>query len=246
MSQTNGKTMSTPQRVETKRLEQRQAVFRGWRNIGRRSFLRATAAVGIAAGHSFRLGIVAFASEAATNKEKKNAPSKGLLLARCPVTGERVSEEASIDYMGGKLYFSGAECIGKFRANKFEYEAKANAQLVVTGQFKQVRCPVSGDEFALGIKTKICGVDVRFCSAECAKKVRRASADQRAELVFGKGFDKGFATTREKTAVSAPYAAGSAGEKWECVACGYVHAGSAPPAKCPECGAKSDSFVSKS
>jgi YHS domain-containing protein len=243
--------MSTPQRVETTRLEQRQPVFRGWRNIGRRSFLRASAAavgaaVGIAAGHPFPPGIVAFAGEATANKEKKNAPSKSLLLARCPVTGERVSEEVSIDYMGGKLYFHSAECIGKFRANKTEYEAKANAQLVVTGQFKQVRCALCGDEFALGIRTKICGVDVRFCSAECAKKVRRASADQRAELVFGKGFDKGFATRQEMTAGSAPYAAGAAGERWECVACGYVHSGSSPPAKCPECGAKSDSFMRKS
>jgi len=112
---------------------------------------------------------------------------------------------------------------------------------VITGQFKQTRCPLTGDEFALGIKMKVCGVDVRFSSAEGLKRVKRASADERAELVFVKGFDKGFAKKPEKTAGSPPSAA-PAGDKWQCVVCGYEHTGSAPPAKCPKCGAKSDSF----
>ena len=241
--------MPTPQRVETKGLEQRQRLFYGRRNIDRRSFMRASAAafgatVGIAAAHSFPPEGVAFASEATANKEKrkKDAPSKSLLAARCPVTGDSVSKDFSIDYRLGKLYFCSAECIDKFRADKATYEAKANAKLVITGQFRQIQCPLSGDKVAPGIRMKVCGVDVCFCSADCAKKVRRASADKRAELVFGEGFDKGFAMKQAKTAGSPLSAAGSAGEKWQCVVCGYVHTGTAPPATCPQCGAKSDSF----
>jgi YHS domain-containing protein len=240
--------MSTPQRVETKCLEERRRLFHGRRNIDRRSFMKAAAfgtTVGIVAAHWFPPEVVAFASEARTNKEKrkKDSLSKSLAAARCPVTGDSVSKDVSIDYRLGKLYFCSAECIDKFRADRAQYEAKANAQLVITGQFKQIQCPLTRDEFSPGIKVRICGVDVCFCCADCAKKVRRVSADKRAELVFGKCFDKGFASTLAKTAGSPQSAADSAGKKWQCVVCGYVHTGTAPPASCPKCGAKSDSFT---
>ncbi len=240
--------MPAAHRAETRCLDECRPLVHGRGNIDRRSFLKASAAAfaataGIGAASSFPPELVAFAGEATVNKEKrkKDAPSKSLAAARCPVTGEGVSKEVSIDYMRGKLYFSSTECIDKFRADRFTYEAKANAQLVITGQFKQTRCPLSGDEFALGIKTKVCGVDVRFCSADCLKKAKRASADERAELVFVKGFDKGFAM-QQKTAGSTQSAAAPAADKWQCVVCGYEHTGSAPPARCPKCGAKSDSF----
>lgn len=214
--------------------------------LDRRSFLRASvAAFGVAAGFGatrwFLPGAAAFASEATADnpKKRKDAPSKSLAAARCPVSGDSVEREASIDYMGARLFFCSAECIDKFKADWAKYEAKANAQLVVTGQFKQVRCPLTGDEFAPGIRLKIGGVDVCFANADCVKKLRRASADKRAELVFGKGFDKGFVTKNAKMAVSA---ADAPRDKWSCSVCGYVHKGSAPPSACPKCGAKSDSF----
>jgi hypothetical protein len=241
--------MPGPDRVETKCSDERRPPVHGRRGIDRRSFLRASAAAfgataGIGAAYSFPPEPAAFAGEATANKEKrkKDAPSKSLAAARCPVTGESVSKEVFIDYMKGRLYFSSAECIDKYRADRFQYEAKANAQLVITGQFKQTRCPLTGDEFVLGIKMKVCGVDVRFSSADCLKKLKRASADERAELVFVKGFDKAFAMKQERTAGSPSSAGAPAAGKWQCVICGYEHTGSAPPAKCPKCGAKSDSF----
>jgi len=30
--------------------------------------------------------------------------------------------------------------------------------------------------------------------------------------------------------------------EWECIECGYIHEGDAPPKKCPTCGATSDKF----
>lgn len=202
----------------------------------RRSFLKAAAGTlaGIAAAPW--LPPVALAGEANKEKRKKESPSRALLGVRCPVTGETVSKEASIDYMRGKLFFSDAECIARFRADRAAYEAKANAQLVITGQFKQTCCPLTGEEFLPAVRMKISGVDVRFCGANCLKKIKRLSADERTELVFVKGFEKAFAISQEKTA-------GAGGGKWQCVVCGHVHAGSSPPAKCPKCGAKSSSFV---
>jgi len=241
--------MPARQRVEIEDLGPRQALGRGRRHLDRRSFLRASvvaigATVGIGAARWISLDAAALAGEAAANNEKrkKDANPKSLAAARCPVTGDNVSKEFSSNYMGGKLFFCCEECIGKFKADWSTYEAKANAQLVITGQFKQIRCPVTGDEFAPGIKMKICGVDVCFASADCVKKVRRAPADKRAEMVFGKGFDKGFATKNAKIASTSPSAAVSAPEKWSCVVCGYMHKGSSPPGTCPKCGAKSDSF----
>lgn len=216
--------------------------------IGRRTFLKAsTAAVGVALGSAPLPVRGAEDASAETHDEgKASKPSlpKELLAARCPVSGDRVSAEVSLDYLGGKVYFCCPDCIRKFKSDRSKYEAKARAQLVITGQFKQVRCPVDGKEVAPAIRARIYGVDVRFCSAQCAKKVRQASPEERIEWVFVKGFSNGFAAKHEATV------AGRAGtdadeERWECTVCGYVHRGSAPPSQCPKCHSKSDAFVRK-
>ena len=201
------------------------------------------AMLGIAVARSFRFEAVARAGEAVANKEKRrrSSPSKSLLAARCPVTGDGVSKDVSIDYRGGKLCFCGAECRDAFKADPAEYEAKANAQLVITGQFKQTKCPRTGDEFVPAIKMKVCGVDVHFSSTESLNEVKRAAADKRAELVFGKSFGVAFARKLENLAVNEPSAAEPA-DAWECKACGYVHKGSAPPTTCPKCGEPASVF----
>jgi YHS domain-containing protein len=231
--------MPTSPRVETESFEKRQPRVDRQRSLDRRSFLKASAAavgaaVGIAAGGSLPGEGAAFADEATTGK--KELPAKSLRAARCPVTGEKVSSEAVIDYRGGLLYFCSPECIEKFRADRDQYEARANAQLVSTGQFEQTQCPLTGEEFTARHKMRVCGVSVCFSSAECLKQLKRASADERAAMVFGEGFLKGFAMKQEGKPASAS-------NKWQCVVCGYVHTGSAPPATCQKCGAKSDSFV---
>jgi hypothetical protein len=117
--------------------------------------------------------------------------------AKCPVTGEAVSKEASIDYKGGKLCFCCAGCIAKFKEDTAKYQAKANEQLVITGQAKQVRCPCGGKPNP-STKMKVCGIDVCFCCEKCQGKVKSASADKQCEMVFVKGFDKAFAVTQAK------------------------------------------------
>lgn len=216
--------------------------------VDRRSFLTVSAAI-VGAGLGMMPSRSSGEEDAAVeardqSKNPKPKLPKELLAARCPVSQDRVSAEASLDYLGGKVFFCGPDCIRQFKSNRSEYEARARAQLVVTGQFRQVRCPVDGNEVAAGIKAKISGVDVRFCSAQCAKKVRQASSDDRMELVFVKGFSQGFAAKQEATAARRPNADPEE-ERWECSVCGYVHRGSSPPAQCPNCRAKSDSFVRK-
>jgi YHS domain-containing protein len=218
------------------------------RDVDRREFLHACAAVfGAAVGLGARQSRGADGAADTAHPERKTSKPpllKELLSARCPVTGNRVSAEASLDYLGGKVFFDSQDSIREFKRNRSQYEAKARAQLVLTGQYKQVGCPVDGKDLSLGIKAKILGVDVRFCSAQCAKKVRQASLDDRLEWVFVKGFNRGFAAKQEAT-VARQSGTDPDEDRWECSVCGYVHRGSSPPGLCPQCGAKSDSFVRK-
>ena len=128
----------------------------------------------------------------------KNAATKTELVAKCPITGEKITKDVAIDYKGGKLYFCCPGCIAPFKENTAKYAAKANEQLVVTGQAKQIACPLTGAKINPSTKTKIAGVDVCFCCKGCQGKVKAATADKQLDMVFGKGFDKGFALKVDK------------------------------------------------
>lgn len=229
--------------MNAKRLVDPQLRLDRRRTLDRRAFLQvACAAVaGIVAARFAEP--VAAAGEPVAGSEKTSPPPKGLRSARCPVTGERVSEEASLGYRGGRIYFSSAESVDKFTADPAKYQALANAQLVFTGQFQQMRCPLSGDALNPRLKLKVCGVDVWFSSVDGVKEARRAAVDRRTEMVFGLGFDAAFARKQDHAAGSPPSSGGSAESRWSCVVCGYAHTGASPPEKCPECGAPPDSFV---
>lgn len=128
---------------------------------------------------------------------KSACAAKSECTAKCPVSGDAVSKEASIDYKGGKLCFCCAGCISKFKKDTAKYQAKANEQLVITGQAKQVRCPCGGKPDP-STKMKVCGIDVCFCGEKCQGKVKSASADKQCEMVFVKGFDKAFSVKQPK------------------------------------------------
>ena len=66
-----------------------------------------------------------------------------------------------------------------------KYAAKANNQLVSTGQAVQVACPVSGKKVNKDVKLKLAGVDVAFFCGGCRSEVAEAKADQQVQLVFG-------------------------------------------------------------
>ncbi len=128
----------------------------------------------------------------------KHSACSSECAAKCPVSGEAVSKEASIDYKGGKLCFCCEGCISKFKEDPAKYQTKANEQLAITGQAKQVRCPLCGGKLDSSTKMKVCGIDVCFCGKKCQDKVKSASEDEQREMVFGKGFDKAFKVKPEK------------------------------------------------
>lgn len=110
----------------------------------------------------------------------------------CPVTGKAINKNVSTDYHGGKLYFSSADCVKKFQDNVEKYAAKANLQLVVTGQARQTACPIMGKPVVSGKSVVVSGVKVDLCCNTCLKKITKANPKEQLEMVFGKGFDKGY------------------------------------------------------
>lgn len=129
-----------------------------------------------------------------------SAPEKRCLTdAKCPVSDEKVSEDASIDYKGGKVYFCCSGCEAKFKMDQAKYAVKANQQLVITGQAKQIGCPLSGGKVNESTKIKVCGVEVGFCCKNCQGKVAKASPDKQCAMVFGKNFDKAFQVPKKES-----------------------------------------------
>jgi YHS domain-containing protein len=142
----------------------------------RRTFvLAATAAIGMST-----LGVNAIAADAA------------LANLKCPVSGKPVDAEKFSEYGGGKVYFCCDGCKGKFDKDSSAFTAKANAQLVASGQFAQKGCPLSGGKTKEGTEVEVAGVKVAFCCPNCQGKVAKAAPDDQLKLVFADGFAKGF------------------------------------------------------
>jgi YHS domain-containing protein len=128
----------------------------------------------------------------------KKAPKEWKAL--CPVSGKAAVKSVSADYRGGKVYFCCPGCIAPFKKNTAKYAAKANEQLVVTGQAKQVACPITGRPVNPAKSLEVGGVKVCFCCGGCQGKVKKADAAEQIDLVFGKkGFAKGFKVETESS-----------------------------------------------
>lgn len=148
-------------------------------------------------GHAQQTTVALAADDAPKDKEKSK------VQAKCPVSGEKISKDAAVDYKGGKLYFCCEGCAAKFNKDKAKYETKANVQLVATGQAKQKACPLSGGKMNESTKIEVDGIPVAFCCAGCQGKVKEAEADKQREMIFGsKGFEKAFALKKEKPETS--------------------------------------------
>lgn len=113
--------------------------------------------------------------------------------AKCPISGGAAKEGCSVDYKGGKVYFCCDGCPDGFKKNTAKYAAKANQQLVITGQAKQEKCPLSGGKCNPASCVEVGGVKVCFCCDNCKTKVEKAAADEQLTMIFGdKAFDKSF------------------------------------------------------
>jgi len=126
-----------------------------------------------------------------------SAADVDLEKAKCPVSGQPVSEEASVDYKDAKVYFCCNNCKGKFEKDSKPFEKKANAQLVATKQYVQKGCPISGQALNEETKTEVDGVEVCFCCFNCKGKVDQAEKDEKLKIVFAPAaFAKAFKLAR--------------------------------------------------
>ena len=110
----------------------------------------------------------------------------------CPVSGKPVKADATVDYRDAKVYMCCPGCPKAFAKNTEKFAAKANHQLVATGQFKQTACPLTGKPFKEDKTVDASGVTVSVCCPGCLGKGNKA--DDKVALFFvDKAFEKGFA-----------------------------------------------------
>jgi YHS domain-containing protein len=113
----------------------------------------------------------------------------------CPISGKPASKDHAAKYKEGQVYFCCDNCPKAFEANTKKYATKANIQLVSTGQYKQTKCPVSGEAVNPATAVKVGDLSVSFCCDKCKAKYEAAKEKKQTSMVFG---DKAFAKAFEK------------------------------------------------
>lgn len=126
------------------------------------------------------------------------ADKVNLEKAKCPVSGKECKEDTGVAYKGAKVYFCCNNCPKAFAKDTSKFAAKANMQLVATGQAKEVKCPLSGQDLNPETKIEVAGTDVCFCCNKCKAAVSKLTGDEQIEKVYGdKAFEKGFEVTKK-------------------------------------------------
>jgi YHS domain-containing protein len=116
-----------------------------------------------------------------------------LTNAKCPVAGGPANAETSVPYKGGKVYFCCGGCDKTFKENTAAYAAKANHQLFVSGQAKQIACPLTGEPLDAEVTAKVDGATVAFCCQHCRESIAKLDDAKKIEMLFNdEAFAKGF------------------------------------------------------
>ncbi len=114
---------------------------------------------------------------------------------KCPVSGKKVLADKAVDYKGGKVYFCCAGCPTAFTKSTPKFAAKANHQLVHTGQFKQTVCPFAGKPVNPDKNCDVAGVKVGVCCGGCQGKLSKI--EDKVTTVFNETtFKKAFAKAK--------------------------------------------------
>jgi YHS domain-containing protein len=122
-----------------------------------------------------------------------------LAAAKCPVSGKAVKAESTADHNGGKVYFCCDNCPKAFAKNPAKFAAKANQQLLLTGQAKQAKCPLAGRPINPATAIDVAGTKVAFCCNNCKGAVGKLAGDAQLEKVFSDAaFKKGFVVGKEE------------------------------------------------
>lgn len=118
---------------------------------------------------------------------------------KCPVSGKACAAGTEVDYKEGQVCFCCPNCPKAFAANTEKFAPKANKQLVASGQYKQVKCPIAGRKLNPATAIKVGDVEVAFCCKNCKGKATSAEGDAQVVLIFGdKAFAKGFAPAKSE------------------------------------------------
>jgi len=133
--------------------------------------------------------VFAVASTQADEKAKK------VTKVKCVVAGKEIdlSKAVAVKYRGASAYVCCNNCKGKFEKDSSAFATKANHQLFLTSQAKQVKCPIAGRKADPTKSVKISGVSVAFCCGNCQGKASKLKGDAQLAIAFAdKAFDKGF------------------------------------------------------
>jgi YHS domain-containing protein len=145
--------------------------------------------IGLVASMLMVVALVAFAED---DKKKE-------FKQTCPVSGKPALEDKTADYKGAKVYFCCENCPKAFAKDTAKYAEKANAQLVATGQFKQIKCPLTGRDLNPDAKVEVAGATVTLCCNNCKGKVTAAKEEEQLKLLFAdKAFEKGFEIVKKE------------------------------------------------
>ena len=126
----------------------------------------------------------------------------------CVVSGDEINKSDLKDhehstYKDGKVYFCCGGCKMDFDESPKKFAAKANFQLVSSGQYTQTACPVNKGKIHTAKakknlkKVTVSGMEVDLCCPGCLKKYNKAS-DKFALLFSEKGYEKGFSPIDSK------------------------------------------------
>jgi YHS domain-containing protein len=127
------------------------------------------------------IALAALVAVGTTIAEEKESKLEGV---KCPVSNRAVKEASAVDYKGGKVYFCCDNCPKGFAKDTKKFAAKANAQLVATGQAKQGACPFTGGKVNPETKITVAGAEVGFCCEKCQGKAEKLEGDKQVETVF--------------------------------------------------------------
>jgi hypothetical protein len=119
---------------------------------------------------------------------------------KCPMSGRDIDKEKFVAYKDAKVFLCCGNCVKGFAdaSKKEEVAMKANHQLVMTKQVKQVKCALNGKgKVNKEAKTKVAGVNVNFCCENCLGKVTKMDEKEQLKTLFTANFDKAFEVVKK-------------------------------------------------
>jgi len=104
---------------------------------------------------------------------------------KCLISGAAAKEDKAADWKDGKVYFCCGNCLKKFNDDSKSFAAKANHQLIASGQVTQGACPFSGGALNKDASVEFKGAKVGFCCNNCKGKAEKFTDDEKLDKLFG-------------------------------------------------------------